>query len=387
MKLFFARLMSFFRLSFACLFVFTVSCGSDSPDTEDETPALPPVNWETAEFKILKGLNIGGWLSQTSSHSIERERFFTKTDVKKLADWGFDHIRLPIDESEVFTESGEWNAKALKLMHDAIGWSKEQNMRVILDFHILRSHYFNDTENMTLWKDKNEQEKFINMWVKISDEFKKYPNSLLAYEILNEPVPSAYQEWNSLLTRVVAKLRMLEPDRMLVLDPGSHSSISQLKNLEIPENDKNLILSVHFYTPHLITHYQAPWMDGLKNLSIPLHYPGQLVAQADYDTISITRHKEVVRYYNGYYDKNVLKSRLQEAIDISTAKGLQLHIGEIGCIDKTPTEIKHNWYRDVVSILKENNIAFSIWGYKSNFGILTDYGSVKDKTLIDIITE
>lgn len=46
-----------------------------------------------------------------------------------------------------------------------------QNMRVILDLHILRSHYFNDTEKMTLWKDKAEQDKFIELWKKILSNF------------------------------------------------------------------------------------------------------------------------------------------------------------------------------------------------------------------------
>ena len=127
-------------------------------------------------------------------------------------------------------------------------------------------------------------------------------------------------------------------------------------------------------------------MDGLKNLSIPLHYPGQLVAQEDYDTITIPKHKDVVRYYNGYYDKTVLQTRLQEAIDFGVQTGLQIHVGEIGCIDKTPADVRNNWYNDVIAIFKENKIAFSIWGYKSNFGIINDYGTPKDKELIEIIT-
>lgn len=372
-------------LAFFALLIF--SCNKSENSDNEEEVYLPLVNWDTDDFEIQKGLNIGGWLSQTSTRNELVERFFTKSDVKNLAKWGFDHIRLPIDEMELFSENGEWKSKELRLLHNAIGWCKEQNMRVILDFHILRSHYFNDTENMTLWSVKAEQEKFINMWVKLSSEFKQYPNALLAYELLNEPVPPSNSDWNNLLTRTVTKLRELEPKRMLVLDPSSHSSIGQLKNLQIPANDPNLILTVHFYTPHLLTHYQANWMDALKDLTIPLHYPGQLVEQADYDTITLDKHKNAVKYYNGYYDKSVLLARLQEAIDIGKQKGLQIHIGEVGCIDNTPKEVKYNWYKDVVTLFKENNIAFSVWGYKSNFGILTDYGLPKDKELIDIITE
>ena len=79
---------------------------------------------------------------------------------------GFDHLRFPVDEMEIFTEKGEWNTKNLRLLRNALDCCMEQNMRAILDFHILRSHYFNDTENMTLWTDKSEQERFVSMWKK-----------------------------------------------------------------------------------------------------------------------------------------------------------------------------------------------------------------------------
>ena len=133
---------------------------------------------------------------------------------------------------------------------------------------------------------------------KNSVEFHEYPTSFLAYELLNEPVPPSPDDWNILMNKVISELRTLEPERVLILDPSSHSAIGQLKNMDIPENDENLMVTVHFYTPDLLTHYQAAWMDGLKNLSIPLHYPGQLVAKEDYDTITIQKHKDVVKYYN-----------------------------------------------------------------------------------------
>lgn len=387
MKSLFQRIrFSFLNIALLCISICALSCDPE-PAITDDTDQIIPIGWDTAKFEISTGLNIGGWLSQTSTRTEAVETFFVRNDVKNLSKWGFDHIRLPVDESEIFTETGEWNTKSLKLIHNAIGWCKDVNLRVVLDFHILRSHYFNDTENMTLWTNKADQDKFIELWKKISAEFKKYPNSLLAYELLNEPVPPSPTDWNNLSARLITELRVLEPKRVIVLDPSSHSSISQLKNLKLPVGDSNIILSVHFYTPMLITHYQASWMDGLKNLSIPLHYPGQLVAQADYDTITIQKHKDVVRYYNGYYDKSVLQQRVQDAIDYGVNTGLQIHIGEIGCIDKTPVDIRNNWYKDIIAVLKENNIAFSIWGYKSNFGILNNYGAPKDKNLIDIITK
>lgn len=374
----------FLSLNLTLSVVFSIVSCEKTPPVDDNK--IVQINWDSAKFEISSGLNIGGWLSQTSTRKENINTFFTRSTVNKLAEWGFDHIRLPIDEAEIMNEDGTWMPDRLKLIHNAIGWCKDVNLRIILDMHITRSHYFNSPETNTLWTEKASQDKFVVMWQNISAEFKKYPNSLLAYELLNEPATDIPDDWNRLLDRTLTAIRANEPERVVILDPVSHSSIGQLKNLVFPEDDKNLMLTTHFYTPHLLTHYQANWMDGLKNLSIPLHYPGQLVAQEDYDTITIQKHKDVVRYYNGVYNKEVLLGRFQEAIRISELTGLQVHIGEVGCIDKTPADVRNAWMTDVIAIMKENNIAFDIWGYKSSFGILTDYGTPKDKNLIDIIT-
>ncbi len=76
-------------------------------------------------------------------------------------------------------------------------------------------------------------------------------------------------------------------------------------------------------------------MDGLKNLRIPLHYPGQLVAQEGVDTITVKRHRDVVNYYNGYNNKSTLKTKLQNAIDRANSLGLRLYCSEYGCITNT----------------------------------------------------
>ena len=68
--------------------------------------------------------------------------------------------------------------------------------------------------------------------------------------------------------------------------------------------------------------------------------------------------------------KVVLQSRIQEAIDFAKEKGLRLHVGEIGCIENTDKEVMYAWYKDVMDIFKENNVAFAIWGYKSTLVFL-----------------
>ncbi len=57
-------------------------------------------------FEIMRGTNIAHWLSQSQRRGPERESFFTEKDVKFIDSCGFDHIRLPIDEEQMWDESG-----------------------------------------------------------------------------------------------------------------------------------------------------------------------------------------------------------------------------------------------------------------------------------------
>ena len=51
-------------------------------------------------------MNIAHWLSQVFGWS-PRATFFTEEDVKLIKNLGFDHIRMPIDEEQMWTEEGE----------------------------------------------------------------------------------------------------------------------------------------------------------------------------------------------------------------------------------------------------------------------------------------
>lgn len=44
------------------------------------------------------GVNLGGWISQY--HRLDPahfDRFILKPDVQRIASWGMDHVRLPVD--------------------------------------------------------------------------------------------------------------------------------------------------------------------------------------------------------------------------------------------------------------------------------------------------
>ncbi|AUP81187.1 glycoside hydrolase family 5 protein [Flavivirga eckloniae] len=337
------------------------------------------------KFKVKRGTNIAHWLSQSDRRGIEREQFFTKADVEKVASMGFDHIRLPIDEEQMWDENGNRHEDAFQLMESCINWCAENNLRVIVDMHILRSHHFNAKEK-PLWTDPAEQDKFFDLWKDLSKSLKKFPNSLVAYELMNEAVADNHESWNNLLNKAVSVIRELEKERTIVIGSNRWQAVDTFDALRVPENDKNILLSFHFYEPFLLSHYAARWT-YLKDYKGPVHYPGKILTRQEFESLpeAIKANAEVEKWVDKEFNKEVLFDMWQKPIKKAKDLGLQLYCGEFGIISNAPEEIGLIWYQDMIELFNETGIGYANWNYKSdNFG-LTHMDGTENKELISIV--
>jgi endoglucanase len=250
-------------------------------------------------------------------------------------------------------------------VHDA-------GLRVVLDLHIIRSHYFNAQEN-PLWTKKEEQDKLIRLWKDLSSTVRKWPNSMFAYELMNEPVAKDNEQWNILLARIADSIRSWEKERTLVIGSNRWQSVNTFDQLKVPSGDKNILLSFHFYEPFYLTHYKASWTP-LKNFEGQVQYPGQIVVNGK----SIEEKK--------IYNRDTLEKMMSKAFKLADSLGLPLYCGEFGVIDGSPEDAKMAWYKDMVAIFENHNIAYANWNYKAgSFGIVD--AQMKPRTeFVNILT-
>ncbi|MHC4521459.1 MAG: cellulase family glycosylhydrolase, partial [Planctomycetota bacterium] len=138
--------------------------------------------------------------------------------------------------------------------------------------------------------------------------------------------------------------------------------------LRIPEGDRDIILSFHFYTPMLVTHHQASWT-GVGVYKGPVNYPGRLVKSEDIEGLpeDVAR---VVKNSNGVYDRQRLEGLLAKPLALSRKLNLPLYCGEWGAIVRCPRAARMKWYADVRANLEKHGIAWANWDYKGGFGIL-----------------
>ncbi len=339
-------------------------------------------------FIIKRGLNLSHWLSQDFGWE-PKYTYIQEQDIEQIAKLGFDHVRIPVDEVELWDEEGKPIAKAFDLLKSCLDWCQKHNLRAIVDLHIIRSHYFNASHEgsvNTLWTDPREQEHFINLWNQLSAVLCSYPTSMVAYELLNEAVAPTPEDWNKLFNKALTELRKTEPDRVIVIGSNMWQIVQLVPLLDLPENDKNIIISFHFYSPLLFTHYTASWTP-LKNYRTEITYPGMIVQPevlnnwlATADTTTIQLLEELKEPFN----KNRIKQMIRPAIEFAKSKKLPLYCGEFGCLPTVPRTARLAYYSDLISVFEEEDIAWTKWEYKGEFGIyFFDFETKKNSGIMD----
>ena len=347
----------------------------------------------TNNFRIKRGTNVSHWLSQNNEDRGEARRLhIQEDDFARLDSLGFDFVRLPIDEVQFWDEEGNKLPEAWELMTNAINWAEKHHLRTIVDLHIIRSHYFNAVNEgggnaNTLFTSEKAQQDLINMWYQLSDVLKGYSVDSVAYEFMNEPVAEDHEQWNQLIAKVHKALREREPQRTLVIGSNMWQSYGTIKYLKVPENDKNIILSFHYYNPMILTNYGA-WWTPIGKYTGKVNYPGVLVSKEDYDAASDSV-KAVIdenKFTTEEWNIDRIRADFKDAIEAAKKYNLQLFCGEWGVYEPVDRELAYKWTKDMLTVFDEFNIAWTTWCYDADFGFWDQKKhDFKDKRLVDLL--
>ena len=327
-------------------------------------------------FELKRGVNLSHWLSQTSGWP-PKDSFITEKDIEFIASVGYDHVRIPIDEVEMWTADGKPSGESFACLTRCLDWCAKHNLRAIVDLHVLKAHHFNaENEGLknTLWTDPATQDNFIRLWIELSGRLKKYPVNMVAYELMNEPVAPDPEDWNRLIAKGVKAIRQLEPGRVLVIGSNRWQTPENFPFLKIPPNDPNIILSLHTYAPLFFTHHLAGWT-LFKDFKGPVHYPGRVIAGADFPKSMYNTTNADLKFQldeaRQVFNKQKLAKQLKPAIRKARELKLPLYCGEFGCLPHVERADRLRYYDDLVSVFEENHIGWCNWEYKGDFGIFT----------------
>jgi endoglucanase len=350
-------------------------------------------NLNPSGFLIQRGTNLSHWLSQDFGWA-PKYTYINEQDIKFIDSIGFDHVRIPIDEKEMWDENGAPIQEALNQLTNCLDWCAKYKLRAIVDLHTIRAHHFNaanEGKTNILWTDSAAQENFVDLWIKLSEMLKRYPNNMVAYEILNEAVAPQHDDWNKLMNKALTAIRKMEPERVVIIGANMWQIPQNLQYLKFPENDRNIILSFHTYSPMALTHHTANWTP-IQNYKGPVHYPGQIITNEDYKKyVDTTDHPLVDALADARDTFNIdrLYKVVESGIEFAKSKNLQLYCGEFGCLPACERKDRLQYYTDIITLFEQNNIAWCNWEYKGDFGVYffepeSKKSVVPDKELISI---
>jgi len=339
------------------------------------------------KFEIQKGVNIAHWLSQSGTRGEARAAYFTEADVRRIAGWGFDHVRIPIDEEQMFLEDGTKDAEAFALLHQALDLCGKYGLRAVVDLHILRSHYFNAAVK-PLFTEEAAQEAFYECWRKLSGELKDYSTAWVAYELMNEPVADDPEDWNKIAGRCYRTIRELEKDRVIVIGSNRWQSFETVEQLALPEGDPNIILSFHYYLPMPLTHYQAGWTE-YRDYAGPVHYPGQVVTEEEMALRPEAEREQFGQWTTEAYDQTRFAADFGRVVAVAERYGIPVYCGEYGCLAvEANAEARYAWLTEMNDVFDRLGIARTVWCYRegpAGFGILSGQSTEPDARMLEAL--
>ena len=191
---------------------------------------------------------------------------------------------------------------------------------------------------------EEHRERFLALWKQIAEHYQEYPTAL-AFEVLNEPQDKLDAgKWNDLLAATLPVIRASNPTREVVVGPAHFNAIDQLQHLKLPEDDRHLIVTFHYYSPFQFTHQGAHWLGNDAKPWLGTQWTGTPAEQE-----AITRE-------------------FDQAIAWAVEHKRPIYLGEFGAFERADMESRARWTRFVAEEALKRKIGYAYWEFCSGFG-------------------
>jgi endoglucanase len=301
-------------------------------------PSLAAEPANSVNKRLGRGVNIIGydpiWKDRVQARFQERH-------FARIKEAGFDSVRINLhpfrhmDAANGFALRPAW----LETLDWAVKGALASRLAVVLDMHEFHAMAEDPVGRRDAW---------LAFWRQVAPRFKDAPEDVV-FELLNEPFGKLTPElWNEYLKEGLAVVRATNPTRVVVLGGGRWNSIDGLQTLVLPEDDRNLIATVHYYTPMEFTHQGAPWNEENKDRS------GVEWMGTDPERQRIERDFAKAQEWAAAHDRPML-------------------LGEFGAYDKAPMDSRARYTAAVARAAEKLGWSWAYWQFDSDF-VVYDIG-------------
>ncbi len=278
--------------------------------------------------QMKRGVNIVGYdpIWQDPAKARFKPRHF-----KIIKDGGFDTVRINLYGFRKMNEKMELDPQWFATLDMLVSEAVKQDLDVVLDEH----DYERCTDDTELCRRQLKA-----FWSQVGEHYKYAPPNVI-FEMLNEPNRKMDAIWNSLIAETLPVIRKTNPTRNVIIGPAFWNNISHLPQLELPADDRHIIVTVHYYEPHTFTHQGASWSPEYTKLS-------GLTWGTPEDYAKVEHDFDKAQAWAKQHDRPIL-------------------LGEFGAYDKAPLESRIKYTAAVARAAEKRGWAWTYWQFDSNF--------------------
>jgi endoglucanase len=288
---------------------------------------------QTINKRLGRGINFGNALEAPKEGAwgvtLKPEYF------KAIHDAGFNSVRLPVKWSA--HAAGEAPYALDEKFARRVDWAIDQALKNKLNIVVNVHHY----DEMNTDPDAHIP-RLIALWEQIAARYKDRDEGVV-FELLNEPNSKFTPEiWNATIPKLLTAVRKTNPTRPVIIGPSPWNGIRGLDKLELPD-DKNLIVTVHFYDPFEFTHQGASWVKNSEK------WKGRKWTGSDAEHAAI-------------------RKSLGMAAPWAKKHSRPLFLGEFGAFQEADMESRARWTRFIVEEAEKLGFSWAYWEFCSGFG-------------------
>jgi endoglucanase len=259
---------------------------------------------------------------------------FRQQNFQLIRDAGFDHVRINLHAFKHMNVNNELDPKVM----DRLDWVLEQ-VSISHLIPVVDEHDFHSCQ-----RDPDDcGVKLLAFWKQVSRRFAgKYPAAL--FELLNEPGGRMAQAWwNGFIPVVMKVIRENDPGRVVVVAAINSDDPLQIRELRLPANDRNIIVTVHYYKPIQFTHQGAPWSAKFAML----HDIG----------------------WGSSADEQQVRDDFELIDAWARAEGRPLYLGEFGVYERANIEARRHYMSFVARSAERLGWAWAYWQFDHDFAL------------------
>ena len=228
-----------------------------------------------APSQFRRGVNIIGYDPIWKDPAKAR---FQEKHFAEIRRGGFDFVRVNLFAFEHMDAQNRLDPKWLERLDWVVREAGEAGLGVILDEHDFDAC----AKDLPACKVK-----LPAFWRQVAPRYRRAPTSV-AFELLNEPYgPLDAGTWNAMSAELLGIVRATNPTRTVIIGPTQWNNFGQLKTLKLPEADRNILVTFHYYEPFRFTHQGASWAGDMKDVKgVQWSEEGRQQARRDFATVA-----------------------------------------------------------------------------------------------------